>query len=246
MEEAEGAEHGNRRFIVVVDGNVAHRYSTGTLLQRLQYDIFTTGSAAGVLALMQVARPLLVLTEAELPDMAGAQLIRRIKEDTRPPAIPVVVYARSHAPELREACLRAGCAAFLHKPVEPAELYAVIQEASERHPRRYIRFDACLKLIVGDELFAECMSALSENGMYVNTPAPRGVDALLPLTLYLLNRKISLEGRVLYSFRDHTGPLKRPGMAIKFTRIAPADRAFIRQYIQHELTRGLPDLQSGG
>jgi Tfp pilus assembly protein PilZ len=195
---------------------------------------------------MNVASPMLVLTETSLPGTNGLELLKRIKRNPKTAQIAVIVYSQFENPPMRDACQREGCAAFLQKPIVPEVLYAVIQETVESRPRRYIRLHTSLSLIIGDEAFAAkstddtCITALSENGVFINTSSPGSIGANIPLTIFLGPATIRVEGVVLYSFKLHEGPSREPGMGIKFSRISPEDQSFIRDYIRKELTQELP------
>jgi CheY-like chemotaxis protein len=234
-----------KRLILVVDSDAAHLYYTGMLLQRLDYNIHTVKTAEDALEVMDVALPALVLTETVLPGVNGLELLKRIKRNPRTTGVPVIVYSQAVNQSLKDACMREGCAAYLQKPIVPDVLYAIIQEATETRPRRYIRFSTCLKLMVGDEAegggsFTDsCITAISENGLYINTSTPRKIGTHLPLTIFLGASRIRVEGHVLYSFKLNEGPLREPGMGIKFSHIEPEDQAFIREFIRKELTQEL-------
>ncbi len=236
-----------KRLLIVVDGDGAHLYYTGILLQHLDYTIYTTKTAEEALEVMNISLPSLVLTEVNLPRMNGREFLKKLKQNPATKSIPVVVYSLSKDPAVRDACLREGAAGFLVKPVDPDTLYAAIQQATEATPRSYIRLNTCLEVIVGNEKEDEmasiddCVMALSENGMYVNTTRTRPPGARVPITLFLGSAKIRIEGMVLYSFDSRSrGPLRTPGMGIKFVSIGPEDRALIKAFIKKQVTSGLP------
>jgi hypothetical protein len=52
-----------KRFLIVVDGNPSDLFSAGKVLQRLDYIIFTAGSAEDGLQFLQMARPAAIVTE---------------------------------------------------------------------------------------------------------------------------------------------------------------------------------------
>jgi len=240
-----------KRILFVVDGDASDLYYTGMLLQRLDYSIYTTRMAEEALDVMRFAVPLLILTEASLPHMSGVEFLKQIKQDPKTKAVPVIVYTASPDPSLKDMCLRAGCAAYLRKPVDPDELYAAIQKATEASPRQYIRLNACVQVIVGDEttvegpLGGDCVTALSENGMYITTARPHVTGESLAITLFLGNAKIRCEGVVLYSFIGNKGPMGAPGLGIKFSRIRPEDRNLIRAFVKKELTQDIAQRENG-
>lgn len=75
--------------------------------------------------------------------------------------------------------------------------------------------------------------------MYISTSHPRKVGTLLPVTILLKDARIKVEGSVLYSFEPGKGPLRTPGMGIKFDRIRPEDLTLIRTFIREQLTRDI-------
>ncbi|MGE5172803.1 MAG: two-component system response regulator [Betaproteobacteria bacterium] len=241
-----------KRLLIVVDGDGAYLYYTGILLQHLDYTIYTTKTAEEALEVMNISLPSLVLTEVNLPRMNGMEFLKQLKQNPTTKSIPVVVYSLSKDPAVRDACLRGGAAAFLAKPVDPDALYAAIQKSTEATPRSYIRLNTCLKVIIGDETEAEtasiedCVTALSENGMYVSTTRTRPTGARVPITLSLGSATIRIEGMVLYSFDRSRGPLRTPGMGIKFVRIGPREQALIKAFIEKQITSGLPQTPHAG
>jgi len=249
-----GGQMGDRekRLLVVVDGDGAHLYYTSMLLQRLDYNIHTTKSAEDTLEIIEVANPALVLTELSLSGMDGLELMRKIKRNPRTYSIPVIMHTSSSDPSIRETCLRDGCTAFFKKPVEPDILYAAIQKATEVMPRQYIRLNTCLNVLIGDardathSLINDYISALSEHGLFVSTSKPKPIGIEIPITIFLENSQIKVDGLVLYSFERGKGPLKTPGMGIKFVHITPEDQQLIKSFIRKEITKGLTIGQLGG
>jgi CheY-like chemotaxis protein len=241
-----------KRLLVVVDGNNAHLYYTSMLLQRLEYNIHTAKTAEDALEIVNVAHPALVLTEISLEGMDGLELLKKIKRNPQSFSVPVIVLTSSKDQSVKTATLQEGCAAYLQKPVEPDVLYAAIQKATESRPRQYIRLNTSLNVIVGDDKTAEFsgsgdyITALSEHGMYISTSKPKPVGLQIPITILLEDLRIKVEGMVLYSFQRGDGPLKTPGMGIKFVRINPEDQNVIKTYIKREITKGLTLAHIGG
>jgi CheY-like chemotaxis protein len=233
-----------KRLLVVVDSDGSHLYYTSMLLQRLEYNIHTSKTAEDALEIMDPAQPALVLTDISLSGMDGLEFLKKVKRNPRTYAIPAIVLTSSRDPLVKQACLAEGCRAFLQKPVDPDVLYAEIQKATESAPRKYIRLNTCLNVIIGDDpagasVIGDYITALSENGMYISTAKPRPVGLQVPITILLETSKIKVEGMVLYSFKQGEGPLRTPGIGIKFVRIRDEDQALIRSFIKREITKGI-------
>lgn len=237
----------HKRLIIAVDGDASRLYYTGILLQRLGYNIYTTKAAEDALEIMNITVPSLVLTEVTLPAMSGLELMKKMRQHPNTRPVPVIFYAQTLDPSEKETCLREGGAAFLNKPADPDVLFAAIQKAAEIPPRRYIRLSVCLSVIVENGAAAagspnDCLTALSENGMYISTLYPMMVGMELPFTIFLQKYGIRVLGKVLYSYKSGEGPLRTAGMGIKFTRIKPEDQALIRAFINRQL---LQDVAGG-
>lgn len=249
---AHPASDREKRLIVVVDGEDAHLYYTSMLLQRLEYNIRTAKTVADALEIMKVTEPALVLTEISLPDMAGVELLRKLKRNPQTHKVPVIILTSSRDQAVKSACLEEGCAAYFHKPVDPDVLYAAIQKATETAPRQFIRLQTCLNVMVGDDkaaassVIADNITALSEQGMFVSTSQPKPVGLQIPITIFLEDSKIKVDGMVLYSFKREEGPLKTSGMGIKFVRISPEGQRMIKIFIKKAITKGLTMGQIGG
>ena len=233
-----------KRLILVIDNDAGHLYYSSILLQRLEYNIHTSKTEQEALEVMEIALPELILTELSPGGTDGAEFLRMIKRNPRTQAIPVIILTSSKNPIARETCLKEGCAAYLSKPVDPDALYAAIQKATEARPRSYIRLHTCLNVIVGDEkleqdMLDDCVTALSENGVYVSTAKLKPAGFRVPVTLFIGNSRIQTEGIVLYSFQPGQGPLKTQGMGIKFASIRPEDKNLIREFIRKTLTKDL-------
>ncbi len=241
-----------KRLLVIVDGDSAHLFYTSMLLQRLEYNIHTAKNAEDALEIVSVAQPALILTEIFLGGMNGLDLLKKIKRNPQSFSVPVIMLTSSKDQAIKAASLQEGCAAYLQKPVEPDVLYAAIQKATESQPRQYIRLNTALNVIVGDGKAAEYagsgdyITALSENGMYISTSKPKSIGLQIPITILLEEMKIKVEGMVLYSFQREGGPLKTPGMGIKFVRISLEDQNIIKVYIKREITKGLTMAHIGG
>jgi CheY-like chemotaxis protein len=68
------------------------------------------------LRLAEALRPLLIVTDLQLPGMDGLALTRALKADRRLAMIPVVALTAHVMPQHRQQALAAGCATFLAKP----------------------------------------------------------------------------------------------------------------------------------
>jgi signal transduction histidine kinase/CheY-like chemotaxis protein len=70
--------------------------------------------------------PALILLDLMLPNVSGWEITRRLREDARTRAVPIIAVSALARAQEREAALHAGCDAYLTKPFTPDELTRLI------------------------------------------------------------------------------------------------------------------------
>ncbi len=238
--------HGKKPFALLVDGYVRDLFTTGIILQRLDYDVYIVNSAEDAIRIIDAAAPALVMTELSLPRTSGLELLVRIKQDPRTKDIPVIIHTANDDPNQKAHCLAAKCSDFLMKPAEADALYASIQHATEATPRRNIRLRTLLpanvggRAAVGNIEGTEYVSELSEQGLFVHTLSPRPVNTVLPVTLMIHSMPVKLRATVLYSIAVSPGLRREPGMGMKFLEISPTDLELVRNFIKGQIMKDIP------
>ncbi|WP_428940319.1 ATP-binding response regulator [Fontivita pretiosa] len=114
--------------VLVVDDEPDARELVRRVLEMNRAQVQTAESAAQALELLRRIRPDLVLADIGMPGEDGYQFIRKLRqlpqaEGGGTPAVALTAFARS---EDRRRALLAGYQMHVPKPVEPAELLAVI------------------------------------------------------------------------------------------------------------------------
>jgi two-component system chemotaxis response regulator CheY len=233
------------RTLLVVDSSAASLFYWGMLLKRLEYMVMPMRNGEAALRAMEGVVPAMVVTDRVLSGMSGEDLVRKMKEDARLKHVPVVMLSSQDDAEAREACRRVGCDAWFPKTVEPEVLYETLQNLSESTPRRNIRLNTSLKVIVGDGSVVggtqrtEYAAAISEGGLYIRTRYPQPQNAITPIRLFLDTGEIRAKAVVLYAYSQNEGPYGDAGMGIKFVEISDSDRDAIRQFIKEQLTKDI-------
>ena len=231
--------------LLLVDASASFVFYNAAVLRNLGYTVVSSKSAEDAISMMEKTVPSLIIADIHLPGMDGISFLKEIKKSPRLKDLPVVILTEETDPGKKEACQRAGCAAYLNKPVSPDMLYRTVQAASETVPRQFIRFSTSLKVSVGDGTApgtagkTEYATAISEGGLFISTLNPRPVDAVMPITIFLRDREIPVKAVVLYQYAVGTGPHQEPGMGMRFTEISDKDRILIRAYIKDELTKDI-------
>jgi CheY-like chemotaxis protein len=110
------------RTVLLVEDSDAIRHAFTILLEDAGYTVLGAGTGEDALRMAADRMPDLVLLDMGLPDMTGLDVVRRIKADDSTAGISVVAVTGRDEDSDRRACLAAGCAAYIVKPVNTQKL----------------------------------------------------------------------------------------------------------------------------
>jgi two-component system, cell cycle response regulator DivK len=113
---------GEARTVLLVEDSDAIRDAFTILLEDAGYTVLGAGTGEEALRLAAARVPDLVLLDMGLPDMTGLDVVRRLKGDAATGGIAVVAVTGRDEEADRKACLAAGCAAYIVKPVNTQKL----------------------------------------------------------------------------------------------------------------------------
>jgi CheY-like chemotaxis protein len=232
-----------RRYVLVVTASSDDLFSISMLLQRFSYPVCTAQTAKQALDIMAVALPALVITDLVLPDMSGLEMLRKVKGDVR--TLPILLLLPSADEHIEKRMVEiGGSVPCLTKPVRTEDLYRAVQAVIEATPRAHLRVPTTLPVSVNrvllDDAKGEYIMNISENGVFVRMFKPPRRDERVSIETNINGRIVKAEAVVLYSRRSGEGAIRDPGMALRFTTIAPEDHEVIRKFIHDEVTRGIP------
>lgn len=113
--------------ILNVDDNDGGRYAKTRILELAGYRVVEAATGTEALALVEQAKPQLVLLDVKLPDVDGMELSRRIKSDPVNRHIMVLQISAVHTARTdRVHGLECGADTYLIEPVEADELLAAV------------------------------------------------------------------------------------------------------------------------
>jgi PAS domain S-box-containing protein len=128
----------HRRLVHYVEDNETNvEVMRGILSQRPQVELQVSVTGLDGLAAIRARRPDLILLDMHLPDISGLELLRHLKADGRTSGIPVVVVSADALAQQIDAAFEAGCVHYLTKPVNVAELLAVLDDLLEQMDTQY-------------------------------------------------------------------------------------------------------------
>src|SRR6185295_13866706 len=126
--------------ILVTDDRPVNRQFLVTLLGYRGHRVIEAGDGAQALKLVRAERPELVITDIVMPVMDGYQFLRALRCDPELSSTRVIVlsadYLEAEARALTRAC---GVSHFLTKPVEPAQMLAMVDLTLAEAPPRAIQ-----------------------------------------------------------------------------------------------------------
>lgn len=114
------------KLFIVDDDKVIITYLKGFFSQH-GWDVETFTAAKDLLKRLNEELPRLIITDLDMPDMDGIELIQELKSNADANGIPVLVMTALHENHVRLQSFRAGAIHFVNKPVNPYELEAVVK-----------------------------------------------------------------------------------------------------------------------
>jgi two-component system response regulator PrrA len=116
--------------VLVVDDEADFLATYERLLRRQGYEVTAVASRAAALAAVAGARPALVISDLQLSDGDGMDVVRAAR--AAPVPLPVIVVTGYPSEERRRAALAAGATAFFAKPFAAAALLASVRATLEQ------------------------------------------------------------------------------------------------------------------
>ena len=117
----------NKICVAVVDDDASFARAIGRLLRASGYEINTYSSAETFLAPTPLPPADCLVLDIQLGGMSGVELQQELRD--RGNATPIIFVTAHDAPEVRDEALRAGCVAYLRKPVASHALLEAVTKA---------------------------------------------------------------------------------------------------------------------
>src|ERR1700674_1838104 len=128
---------GNKK-ILIVDDDPDVRQGMHVRLRANQYDTFFAGAWLSSMTRAPNPEPDFIILDPRRPAGDGFLVMERLKSIPALAVIPIIVVSARDARANQERAVKAGAKAFLQKPVDNAELLAVIRQAlgEPEHPEK--------------------------------------------------------------------------------------------------------------
>ena len=118
-------------LVLVVDDSITVRRVTQRLLQREGYRVALAADGLQALERLQEERPVVVLSDIEMPRMDGFDLARNIRGDDRLKDLPIIMITSRIAEKHKEHAQTLGVNHYLGKPYSEEELLSLVRHYVE-------------------------------------------------------------------------------------------------------------------
>lgn len=131
-------------LIVVMDDDAGTRMLVSQVLKKDGYDVLTAEDGAKGLALIREHKPDLVVSDVQMPEMSGFQVIEQVRADPTLAATPIILLTSLAERTYVRFGMTTGADDYLTKPFTPQEL----REAANAQINKRARADAARSLAV--------------------------------------------------------------------------------------------------
>jgi chemotaxis protein histidine kinase CheA/CheY-like chemotaxis protein len=111
-----------RSRILVVDDSMSVRRSVASLLEDQGYDVTQARDGLEAVKSMEIARPDVLLTDLEMPNMNGLELTAHLRSRVELASLPVIMITSRSMDKHRRQAMSAGVSVYLTKPYTDQEL----------------------------------------------------------------------------------------------------------------------------
>jgi CheY-like chemotaxis protein/class 3 adenylate cyclase len=145
---AQGTAPGARERILVVDDSPAQRHYVADCLARQGFEVVTAEDGKIALRKAQTIHPALIVSDYEMPNMTGFELVHALRRDPELRQIPVIMLTARDSKRDRAQLRAAGAAAYLVKPFSQDKCIALVERTLAE--RRLIAYKEASSLFISE------------------------------------------------------------------------------------------------
>jgi len=141
-----GTLPGARERVLVVDDSPAQRHYVADCLSRQGFDVVTAEDGKVALDKAQAIRPQLIVSDYEMPNMTGFELVHALRRDPDLRQIPVIMLTARDSKRDMAQMRAAGASAYLVKPFSQDKCIALVERTLAE--RRLIAYKEASALFI--------------------------------------------------------------------------------------------------
>lgn len=135
-----GSKIASQIVVMVVDDSLTVRKATTRMLVRAGYQVITAKDGLDALEKLADNSPNVMLLDIEMPRMDGFELTKRLRDDPKFKALPIIMITSRAAEKHRKFAMELGVNAYLGKPYQEEELLEHVKFFSEDELHQYQNF----------------------------------------------------------------------------------------------------------
>ncbi|MGK7876846.1 MAG: response regulator [Xenococcaceae cyanobacterium] len=163
--------------LLLVDDEPGVRESVKAYLEdNEEFQVQVASNANEAWDLLQKDAPDLVISDIMMPQVDGYQFLKKLREDPRFKALPVVFLTARGMTSDRIQGYQAGCDAYLPKPFDPEELEAIVKNLLQRRSTTSEVDGGSPELVTIIKELEEIRGILGQQSSLVPTPSPIKIE----------------------------------------------------------------------
>lgn len=229
--------------ILIVDGSRFFRNIERQFLSKTPAEVLEAESGAEAMTLWSEQKPALIYIAADLPDMPGVELCRKLKKLAGSQQASVVMICDKDDNAQMAACQQSGCDGVLTKPIDRHKFLEIGRQflTSIREPRRTCLFPVSFKpknwSAEKNALRGKCLD-ISSGGVFIDTTELLALNSIIDIEFvlpYLDHATIQCKGMVAWhnTRPNPTKPNYPIGLGIKFVDLPASTVESIKAFTSH-------------
>lgn len=114
--------------ILVIDDDAAVVMVISSTLKSAGYSVVPAYGGEDAIRKAKAQQPALVLTDLEMPDITGVEIIARLRKDPETRHIPIVAVTSHTWDVIAQSASQVGCDGYLTKPFLPKQLVETVRK----------------------------------------------------------------------------------------------------------------------
>jgi CheY-like chemotaxis protein/class 3 adenylate cyclase len=144
----QGTLPGARERVLVVDDSPAQRHYVADCLARQGFEVATAEDGKVALRKAQAVKPALIVSDYEMPNMTGFELVHALRRDPELRQIPVIMLTARDSKRDMAQMRAAGASAYLVKPFSQDKCIALVERTLAE--RRLIAYKEASALFISE------------------------------------------------------------------------------------------------